>query len=106
MEVELGRADTGFFIEFVGEDLVEKLGLELLVFVCVPDEHLGVHTLHVLLFVSLLLICLLKLFRRLAPLGLENVMTHLAKALQTNLLYKFKSLPACYQQSTLCILIC
>lgn len=56
MEDELGALGHGLLAQFVREDLVEILRIELIVLVAFPHPDLGVHALDVLLLLILLLI--------------------------------------------------
>jgi hypothetical protein len=75
VEDELRALGDGLLVEFVGEDLVEVVGVELIVLVAVPQPDLGLHALHVLLLGHCRLL-------RPPALQLQYIMTHLFISLQ------------------------
>lgn len=52
MEDKLGALADGLFVELVGEDLVEVVGVELLVVLPVPQPYLRLDALHVLVLLG------------------------------------------------------
>ncbi len=76
MEDKLCALGYGLLVEFVGEDLVEVVGVELLVLVAIPQPDLSLNALDILLFLR---------HNRLlyfSPLQLQYIMAHLFISLQ------------------------
>lgn len=70
MEYKLCALGDSLLVDLVGEYLVEVVRLEFLVLIAVPEPDLGLHALHILLFLG---------HHRLlgaAALELEYIMTH------------------------------
>ena len=52
MEQELASWRHGVFIDFKGEDLVKVFGVELVIFIAIPDPNFSIAAFHVFLLIG------------------------------------------------------
>ena len=78
MEDELGALGHSLLVDPVGEDLIEKVGLEFLELIARPDGYFGVNAVDVFLLGFWFGFCLEGLFGDLPAFDFEDVVVHIS----------------------------